>query len=279
MWRCSREEGDLTLPIDAKRRLSATAALLSSLLAASGTLCAPESAKAAEEPELEIIGDRPDFTESAVTIPRLHLQGELGVAYSTIGDEEVLSAPNLLLRCGLVDHLEFRLGAPSVETSFTGSATATEPSGAEVGIKAATSLGSGWAVGLLPYAVVPLKKRQWSDTGLESGLKGLWAVDLSDVVSLGGNVGVIFYGIAADRAEVEPEYLASLSLGLSPLDWLGVFVECYGLMNNDGAVAAVADGGFTFLVAPWLQLDAHSGVGLTPRARGFDVGAGAVFLL
>jgi hypothetical protein len=85
--------------------------------------------------------------------------------------------------------------------------------------------------------------------------------------------------VAPDSAELEPEYLASLSLGVSLPEGFGAFVELYGLMNADADVAAVADGGFTFLVAPRFQLDVHSGVGLTPRARGFDVGAGAIFLL
>jgi len=45
-------------------------------------LFAPQSAMA-EKSAPEIIGDRPDFTESSATIPPLHLQGELGLAYSS----------------------------------------------------------------------------------------------------------------------------------------------------------------------------------------------------
>jgi hypothetical protein len=127
--------------------------------------------------------------------------------------------------------------------------------------------------------VLPVKKQHWSDTGLELGLKGVWSVDFNDAVGLGGNVGVAFQGVAPDSAEYEPEYLTSLSLGLAFLEWLGAFAEVYGLMNDDADVRLVADGGFTFRVAPRLQLDVHTGVGLTSSARGFDLGTGAIFLL
>jgi hypothetical protein len=243
-------------------------------------LFSAEPAMADDEAEaLEIIGDRPDFTESAATVPPIHLQGELGLAYSTIGDENVLAVPNLLLRLGLIDHLEARLGAPSFEASFAGDETEPDVSGLEVGMKAAFDVGEKGALGVLPYAVFPIYRGQWNGTGLELGIKGLWSVDFNDFLSLGGNVGVIFEGVAPSEVDFEPTYLASLSLGLSFFGWFGAFAEVYGLMNHDVEVIAVADGGFTFLVAPRLQLDLHAGVGLTPDARGFDVGAGAIFLI
>ena len=247
---------------------------------ASLLLFSTDAAMADDEAEaLEIIGDCPDFTESAATVPPIHLQGELGLAYSTIGDEKVLAVPNLLLRLGVIDHLEARLGVPSFEASFAGDKTDPDVSGLEVGIKAAFDVGEKGALGVLPYAVFPLYRGQWNDTGVELGVKGLWSVDFTDFLSLGGNVGVIFEGVAPSEAALEPWYLASLSLGLSFFEWFGAFAEVYGLMNNDLDVMAVGDGGFTFLVTPRLQLDVHAGVGLTPDARGFDVGAGAIFLI
>lgn len=240
-------------------------------------LCTPQFLHATEK-TLEIIGDRPDFTESAATVPPIHLQGETGVAYSTIGDEKDLTAPNLLLRLGVIEHLELRVGTPSAQISFANNDVDTDPSGLETGLKIAAPINDKWAIGVLPYAVWPIKKNHWNAAGLELGIRGLWAVDITDIVSLGGNVGVVFYGVTPQSADFEPEYLASLSLGISILEWLGTFIEVYGLMNNDADVTLVADGGFTFLAAPWLQLDVHTGVGLTTAAHGFDVGAGAIFL-
>ena len=114
---------------------------------------------------------------------------------------------------------------------------------------------------------------------MEAGIKGLWSVAFTDIVSLAGNVGVLFEGIAAEIADFEPVYLLSLSLGLSFFGWFGAFAEVYGLINHDADLITVADGGFTFLVTDRLQLDLHAGVGLNPDARGFDVGGGAIFLI
>ena len=231
-----------------------------------------------EDADLEIIGDRPDFTESAVTVPPVHLQGEFGVAYSTMGEDKLLTVPNLLLRLGVNDNMELRLGAPSAKTSFWDLEPDTYPGGVETGIKLATPVGKEWAIGVLPYAVWPINENQWNGTGLELGIKGLWATDLTSILSLGGNLGVIFNGVAPESAEFMPEYLVSLSLGISILNWLGTFFEVYGIINNDADLALVLDSGFTFLVASRLQLDMHYGVGITDAAKGFDVGAGAIFL-
>ncbi|MDJ0766056.1 MAG: transporter [Myxococcota bacterium] len=256
-----------------RRRGVGAIGLMFALVIAVTPVIAEEGATA-----LELIGDRPDFTESAATIPPLHLQSELGVAYSTIGDEKTLTAPNLLLRLGLIEHLEARLGVPAYEASFVGDSVDADVSGVELGLKAAFDVGDNAAIGVLPYAVMPIYEGQWSDTGLELGIKGVWSVDVTDALSLGGNAGVIFEGVAPAEVAFEPIFLLSLSLGVSLNEWLGAFAEVYGLMNTDADLIPVADGGLTFLVTQWLQFDLHAGVGLTPDAQGFDVGGGAIFL-
>jgi len=61
-----------------------------------------------------LITDRPDFTESTDAVPRGHLQLEAG--YTFTYDREKLdrtrdhTSPEILLRIGLVDRLELRLG-------------------------------------------------------------------------------------------------------------------------------------------------------------------------
>ena len=71
------------------------------------------------------------------------------MAYSTIGDENVLSVPNLLLRIGLIDHLEARLGLPSFEASSAGGDTEPDVGGLELGMKAAFDVGEAGAVFLI----------------------------------------------------------------------------------------------------------------------------------
>ena len=61
-----------------------------------------------------LVTDRPDFTESTKTIPRGHLQIEAGFTfvYDRRGDDRLRdhAAPELLLRIGLADDFELRIG-------------------------------------------------------------------------------------------------------------------------------------------------------------------------
>ncbi len=232
-----------------------------------------------EQASPEIIGDRPDYTESAATVLPLHFQGELGATYSTVGPGNRFTIPELLLRFGAIEHLEVRLGVPSYEACFVDHGLDWEFSAVEIGVKAAFDVGAKGSLGVLPYAAMPYYGSQWRSTGLELGIKGLWSVDFNDEVSLGGNLGVIFEGVAPREAYFEPTYLASLSLGISLFGRFGTFLETYSLLNNNLDVIAVADGGFTFLVTEHLQLDVHAGLGLTPDAQVYDVGGGVVFLI
>ncbi len=236
-------------------------------------------AAAEADPAPEIVGDRPDYTESAVTIASSHLQGEVGLDYSTLGGDKVLTIPNLLLRYGVGDNLEVRFGVPSLNVVYVGSRTLSEPGSLELGLKATSGWGRRGRVGLLPFVELPVKSEQWSGSGVGVGLKALWSVDFTDDVGLGGNVGVVFEGVTPASAEPMTTYLASTSLGFTLNERLGAFTELYGLEDGGAKVGLVADGGFTYLVAPWLQFDLYFGTGLTPPTSGIDIGFGGVFLL
>ena len=65
------------------------------------------------EKKAELNTDRPDFTESSVTVPRGRLQMESGVTWSDEpGGSEVLSGPELLFRYGLFEKTELRFVPP-----------------------------------------------------------------------------------------------------------------------------------------------------------------------
>ena len=58
----------------------------------------------------EIITDRPDFTESPVTVPVGSIQIETGAEYTRDNPASELSCPNALVRMGLFEKLECRIG-------------------------------------------------------------------------------------------------------------------------------------------------------------------------
>src|SRR6056297_3365630 len=64
-----------------------------------------------EKDTVVLIGDRPDQTESAFLVPKGYFQFEDGFIYETVNDRITnISYSSMLLRYGLFDHFELRLG-------------------------------------------------------------------------------------------------------------------------------------------------------------------------
>jgi hypothetical protein len=225
-----------------------------------------------------LITDRPDFTESSAAVSPWHVQAEFGTSFD-VGDRDwSIEFPALLLRVGVVKNIELRLGAPVVSLAKQATPDVdmeTELGDLELGVKLVLPFGEESAVGLLPFVTLPVMTGDYDSRGVGVGLRGVWSTELSSRLSLGGNLGVLFSGIGAEEQSVEPEYIASLSLGISLTDRLGTFVESYGIFSERSA-QPVLNTGLTYLLLPNLQLDAHAGLGLND-VRGY-LGAGASVL-
>jgi hypothetical protein len=75
-----------------------------------GLVCAVPLTAQEQDP---LVSDRPDFTESTGTIAPRHVQVEAGVTWQEVGEEDSLAAGEVLVRLGLGDNLEARLGVGS----------------------------------------------------------------------------------------------------------------------------------------------------------------------
>ena len=63
-------------------------------------------------PELEIVTDRPDITESSIVIPAGGVQVENGLTWTADHGQRTAEAPQSLLRVGVGGRTEVRLGIP-----------------------------------------------------------------------------------------------------------------------------------------------------------------------
>ncbi|QDG53282.1 transporter [Persicimonas caeni] len=228
----------------------------------------------------ELITDRPDFTESASTVPALRLQLEAGIQYTHQDlldeaapaghtgnyDANSVSAPSLLLRFGVSDWAELRLGVPDISyESITGADDNIIFGEVSLGAKFATSLSDKLNVGVIPFV----------DVGTETGDVGggfiaAAAVDLTANVGLGVNAGVTTFEDGLDERQWEWRGSAALGIGLS--DDLSAFIETYALIP-DGDFNLFVDTGFTYLVAHYVQLDAYLGTQV-PDAEEIFAGTG-----
>jgi hypothetical protein len=277
--------------------LALAAAVVAALPGALRAQAAPPGTDAPASREAEdgapLVGDRPDFTESASVVGRLQL--ETGYTYEDDGSSEIHTVGELLLRVPAARRLEVRIGVPSWsgtdadEGAAGGESplpTGEEPAdgprgmtdaslGVKIGLREPGPEGGGPALALLAGTTLPTGGDVGSD-GLHPG--GLLAadVDLSGRVSLGANAGVA----SAEEGGIRYAKLSgSLALGVGLTEEVGLYLEGYGFVpTGDGpASSSVVDGGITWLAGPDLQLDLRLGTGLSGPSPDVIFGTGVVW--
>lgn len=236
-----------------------------------------------KQPE-SLITDRPDFTESSSTVPPMRLQLEAGIQYTyrdTLAgappaghtgrfDSNSVSAPNALLRFGVSDFAELRLGVPNVSyEKITGADSDINFGSLSLGAKFATALSESVRIGAIPYAEVTT---EGGDVG--GGLIATTAIDLSSKVSVGINAGATTYEDENDERQYEG--VGTLALGFTLSQKLGAFAEAYVLVP-EGDSDFFVDTGVTYLVTPSVQFDAYLGTQI-PDATEIFAGTGVSVL-
>lgn len=208
----------------------------------------------------ELVTDRPDQTESAVTVAPGSIQVETGITHTDFASFEVTEALGTLVRIGLAERLELRLG-------FDGYISTSGPDGlgdASVGAKfvLAEESGNSAQIALLVESSVPIGDDDvTSDDYAPSARLALsrdfaeWGVGLNVGAEFPEDDEILFYTLAAGRGLDEKN---------------GVFFEVFG----DSESSHSFDAGWTRLTRPNLQFDVAAGVGLSDEAPDWFVGVG-----
>lgn len=273
-------------------------------LALSWQFAEPERAQAAGAPTLmkwgfgdggdggpkldePIVTDRPDFTESSVTVGRGVVQIESGYTYvydsDDAGSTKSHSLPESLLRIGvLADWLELRVVYNHLsETENVFGVSRTVVNGNEdlgLGIKFALTGQEGLLpeMALVPQMRVPTGSSALSAGQVLPGLNWIYGWDITERLSAGGQTQL---NQKLDDVTNDPyaEFSQSFTMGLDWTDRFGSYTEWF-VLSPDGADSNHAqnyfDGGMTFLVTDNVQLDARAGVGLNEAADDLFTGVG-----
>jgi hypothetical protein len=246
------------------------------------------SAKSIDQP---LVTDRPDFTESTDAVPTGRLQLEMGYTftYSREKGERVRThiAPEALLRIGLVENLELRIGWDGYNWSDrTGSANRSDDAPSDRGSSQAghdVSLGikykffeqdDWWPhLGVIAGVTVPSGSAALSSGDVDPELVLLWAYDVTDRFAIAGNVGL--HAPTEDSSRFF-QATASLSFAYSLTDRFGTYVEYFGLYPNTRHTdcAHTIATGLTYLVTNDFQLDWRIGAGINEEADDFFTGVG-----
>lgn len=235
----------------------------------------------------ELIGDRPDATESAAVVPAGFFQLETGVLFTREDDGgqevDVFEGPGTLARIGLGGRTELRLGwAGVVEVDADGETDGVAD--AELGAKTSLRTGEagGPAVAFLAGVSLPVGDDELTSDRYDPSFRLAVGHDLSDRVSLGYNLGMAWSSELTGDDEAVREtfsrFVYTAALGFALGERLGAFAEVFGEEPVDapGSSAVSVDGGFTYLVRRNVQLDLFGGAGLTDEAADWFVGTGLV---
>lgn len=249
--------------------------LLGCLAACLGLGAAPALAQADPEP---LVTDRPDFTESAVTVAPGRWQLETGLTFEQADDEvEILTVGEVLARIGLSPLWELRIGVdPYVDVEVPGGgASGIGDSFLGAKLRLTPGLlgdGGGTEAALLFGTSLPTGDDELGEDELQPEAILALGWELAPRWSLGANAG---YTAARAGGERFDQFSASLAAGYSVDDALGLYAEWFGFSKEapGGSEVHVVNAGATYLLSPDLQLDFRVGTGIDDGPDWF-VGAG-----
>lgn len=244
-----------------------------------GTLPPDARAQASRPVEEPLVTDRPDFTESAVTVAPRRVQLELGYTFTRVGDEEQHALGELLVRAGVLTWLEARVGLNSFALTRGSAGDADGLEDFTLGLKAVVARPAADAPALLPEAALllgadlPTGSDAFGADEIQPGATLALAWEPSNRVGLASNVG--WASLAAD-GERYGQGTASVALGYSIDESLSAYGEWYGLFpeTRDGDASHYLNGGFAWRLGPDLQLDWRIGLGLGDPDPNWFSGAG-----
>jgi hypothetical protein len=234
-----------------------------------------------------LITDRPDFTESSVTVGMGVVQIEAGYTFTFDDNEDGKvnehSYPETLFRVGMfAEWFELRLGwnyGESAETVFGGGDSNVE--GAEdlyIGSKFALTPQSGCLpeTGLILQMTLPTGASAFTTDEVMPGVNYLYGWDLTETFSAGGSTQVN-RALDDNGEDFYVEFAQSITTGFGLTDKLGSYAEWF-MFAPAGAETAenqqYFNAGFTYLFTDNIQWDIRAGAGLNDAADDFFTGTG-----
>lgn len=219
------------------------------------------------------LGDR----IASVTRGRVQIEGGYSFVSDTIGGAGATqhTVPDLLLRVGLTERLEVRVGWPGwVSTTYGGSLSAsssTDTLEPNVGFMYDLWRQDGWVPQTAVLAAVPitLEGNPFSMSGLQPLSQMLYCWYLTDRLTAGGATGVALFRVSGDNFV---QWQQSLNLDYLLTDRVGTFAEWEVLIDSgsdDDGAGHLLGGGFSLLWTDSLQVSWRAGLGLNDRAPDF----------
>ncbi len=207
-----------------------------------------------------LVTDRPDFTESTDAIPQGYSQLEAGYTftYDREGSDRTRehTAPELLLRIGIAENFELRIGWDGyswTDSQFEGETRGGRRITREDTSNGAQDMSLGFKhklveqdgkiphFGVIGAITVPSGSAGISSGDVDPEVVFLWAYDVNDRFAIAGNVGV---ALPTDVHGRFVQTFASLSTAFTLTDELGTYLEYFGFVTlQPRAMSQAGSGG------------------------------------
>ena len=218
----------------------------------------------------EIVTDRPDQTESSITVGKNNFQIESGALYLKSDDSNSFFGPSTLLRYGITNGIELRFVSHYEYTKIGLDGSDIKYSGfndLEFGTKIQflRKEDLNTEIAFLSHVIIPTAKENLASNHIGVVNKLSISHAISDKIGLGYNIGYDYVGRQSSLTY-------SLALGFQLSNSLGFYIEPYGEWGESNNYESNFDVGFYYLVNDNFQLDASYGVGLNNDLQYLSVG-------
>ncbi len=242
--------------------------------------------------EERIETERHDFTQSAVTVGRGVVQLEGGYSYfhkeTAEENESAHTTPEMLLRVGLSEDIEFRLRWDHAWIFIQGEPDRTGAEDLRYSLK--LQMTRQFESGFLPTSALeirgsaPTGGEAFTTEQVEFSLDYIYQWELTEGVTLAGSTGFGTnsfgdFGLLPDEPTQDSHTFLSQSvvLGLEVSESNTMYAEWYGIFSNgleDEYVVSVFNVGIDHYLTDNFVLDLRAGVGLSEDADDFFAGVG-----
>jgi hypothetical protein len=221
----------------------------------------------------KIVTDRPDQTESSMTVPKKSFQIETGLLtgltdYNNISERQFL-IPTTLIRYGLARIIEIRIVEQLVslktnQTSDNNFGLSDLELGTKIQILRKENVNT--EIAFLSHLILPSGTNGLSNNRLGTVNKIAISHSLNDFLDIGYNLGYSYFG----KGKGDLIYSVTMGAGISKN--FGIYFETYGEVNEFKNPVSNLDSGLTYLIKDNLQFDLSFGIGLNQKMNYFSIG-------
>lgn len=215
----------------------------------------------------EMSADRPDFTESPITVDAGAMQLEMSIAdYSENGNSSSLGIALANLKIGLLNNTDIQFVYDPYLKEDDGSSSIDGSGDLQVRLKINFwgNDGGDTAFGIMPFIKIPTASDDLGNDKVEGGLILPWGTTLESGVGLGLMFEVDF-NYDEDTDEYDTDFIGTGVLGFDINDKWGWYLEGIAMISSDSGIdnRTILGVGTTYAISDDYVWDAGVNVGLS----------------